>query len=253
MTPVFQTLTPGARLSDRMADALETEIRAGRLAPGTKLPTEVAMTEQFAVSRTVVREAVSQLKSRGLIDSRQGSGMYVRDAGFAPLSFDARHAGSRAAVVQIVEVRRALETEVAGLAAQRRQPGDMARIVASIEKLADAVRGGGDGVAEDVAFHRAIAEAARNPFLLETLQYLGQFLTGATRVTRANEARRLDFAAQVADEHDRIVAAIEMGDAAAARLAASGHMDNAIRRIEQADPAFWVQEGEALARPLIKR
>lgn len=253
MTPVFQTLTPGARLSDRMADALESEIRAGRLAPGTKLPTEVAMTEQFAVSRTVVREAVSQLKSRGLIDSRQGSGMYVRDAGFAPLSFDARHAGSRAAVVQIVEVRRALETEVAGLAAQRRQPDDMARIVASIEALAEAVRGGGDGVAEDVAFHRAIAEAARNPFLLETLQYLGQFLTGATRVTRANEARRLDFAAQVADEHDRIVSAIEIGDAAAARLAAGSHMDNAIRRIEQADPAFWVQEGEALARPLIKR
>ena len=96
----------------------------------------------------------------------------------------------------------------------------------------------------------SVAETARNPFLLDTLQYLGQFLIGATRVTRANEARRVDFAAQVADEHDRIVAAIEAGDPAGARLAAASHMDNAIRRIEQADPAFWQQEGEALARPL---
>jgi GntR family transcriptional repressor for pyruvate dehydrogenase complex len=101
-----------------------------------------------------------------------------------------------------------------------------------------------------VAFHRAIADAARNPFLLDTLQYLGQFLYGATRVTRANEARRADFAQQVAGEHRAIVEAIDAGDATKARLAAAGHMDGAIRRIEQADPAFWQQEGEALARPL---
>ncbi|UST54428.1 FadR family transcriptional regulator [Comamonadaceae bacterium OTU4NAUVB1] len=250
MTSRFQSLTPGARLSDRMAEALEIEIRAGRLAAGTRLPTEVVLAEQFAVSRTVVREAVSRLKSLGLVDSRQGSGMYVREPGFMPLSFDARYVGSKTAVIQMVELRRALEAEVAGLAAQRRGASDVSRLRAAIAALTAKVRAGGDGVTEDVAFHRAIAETARNPFLLDTLQYLGQFLIGATRVTRANEARRVDFAAQVADEHDRIVAAIEAGDPAGARLAAASHMDNAIRRIEQADPAFWQQEGEALARPL---
>lgn len=253
MTALFQSLTPGARLSDRVADALEAEIRAGRLEAGHKLPTETALAAQFAVSRTVIREAVSRLKSLGLIDSRQGSGMFVRDAGFAPLHFDARFAGSRSAVVQIVEVRRALEAEVAVLAAQRRRPEDVLHIRAAIDALADAVARGGDGVAEDVAFHRAIAEAARNPFLIDTLRYLGQFLVGATRVTRANEARRADFARQVADEHAQIVLAIEAGDPAQARLAAAGHMDNAIHRIEQADPAFWQQEGVALARPLTDR
>ena len=250
MTALFQSLTPGARLSDRVAEALEAEIRAGRLAAGLKLPTETALAEQFAVSRTVIREAISRLKSLGLVDSRQGSGMFVREAGFAPLSFDMRYAGSKSAVVQIVEVRRALEAEVAVLAAQRRQPDDLGRIRAAIAALADAVARGGDGVAEDVAFHRAIADAARNPFLIDTLRYLGQFLVGATRVTRANEARRVDFARQVADEHAHIVRAIEAGDPLQARLAAAGHMDNAIHRIDQADPAFWQQEGEALARPL---
>jgi len=250
MTARFQSLTPGARLSDRVADALAAEIRAGRLLAGEKLPTEAALVEQFAVSRTVVREAISRLKSLGLVDSRQGSGMYVCEKGFAPLSFDARYAGSKTAVIQMVEVRRALEAEVAALAAQRRTTADVRRIRSAMAALAKAVQAGGDGAEQDVAFHRAIADAARNPFLLDTLQYLGQFLYGATRVTRANEARRADFAHQVADEHRAIVEAIDAGDAAKARLAAAGHMDGAIRRIEQADPAFWQQEGEALARPL---
>jgi len=252
MTRRFQTLTPGARLSDRVADALAAEIRAGRMAAGDKLPTEVALAEQFSVSRTVVREAVSRLKSLGMVDSRQGSGVYVREAGIPPLNFDGRYAVSKEAVIQMVEVRRALEAEVAALAAQRRTQADVRRIRQAIAALDKAVKAGGDGVLEDVAFHRSIAEAARNPFLLDTLQYLGRFLQGATRVTRANEARRADFAREVREEHDRIVQAIEAGDAAAARLAACEHMNNAIRRIEQADPAFWRQEGEVLARALMR-
>lgn len=251
--PLFQNLSPNASLSDRVADALEAEIRGGRLVAGGKLPTEVALAEQFGVSRTVVREAVSRLKSMGLVDSRQGSGIFVRAAGFAPLNFGERHAVSQAAVVQMVEVRRALEAEVAGLAAERRDANDIRRIREAIAALAAAVSSGGDGVAEDLALHRSIADAARNPFLLDTLNYLSQYLRGATRVTRANEARRIDFATQVADEHLDIVNAIEAGDPARARAAAAAHMNNAIRRIGLADPSFWQQEGEALAQPLTRR
>lgn len=251
MVTRFNSVTPGAHLSDQVAGVLATEIRAGRLAVGDKLPTEAALVEQFAVSRTVIREAVSRLKSLGLVDSRQGSGMYVKDAGFSPLNFDARHAVSKQAVIQIVEVRRALEAEVAALAAQRRTPEDVLRIRQAIAALEQAVLAGGDGVDEDVQFHSAIAEAANNPFLIGTLGYLGQFLRGATRVTRANEARRADFARQVQDEHEIIACAIEAGDAAAARQAAAQHMHNAIRRIEQADPAFWQQAGVQLASPLV--
>lgn len=241
---------PPVRLSDRVADALGAEIRRGRLSVGDKLPTEAALAAQFAVSRTVVREAVSRLKSIGLVQSRQGSGLYVCDPGIAPLSFDAGYAGSREAVVQMVEVRRALEAEVASLAALRRTQADLRRMRQAIRGLDRAVLLGGDGVAEDVAFHRAIAEAARNPFLLSTLQYLSRFLVGATRVTRANEARRSDFMQEVRAEHALIVEAIAIRDPIAARQAAASHMNNAIRRIEQADPAFWRQHGSVLARAL---
>jgi GntR family transcriptional repressor for pyruvate dehydrogenase complex len=251
MTATLKPTATRARLSDQVADALAAEIREGRLVPGNKLPTEAVLGERYSVSRTVVREALSRLKSLELVESTQGSGVYVKALGFSPLNFEARSAVSRQAVIQIVEVRRALEAEVAALAAQRRTQADLKRIQKAITLLDKAVRSGGDGVDEDVQYHRAIAETARNPFLISTLEYLGQFLQGATRVTRANEARREDFARQVLDEHALIVQAIEAGDAEAARRAAASHMDNAIARIGLADPAFWAQTGVQLASPLV--
>lgn len=254
MTSQFTPVTSGARLSDQVAQQLAAEITAGRLGAGDKLPPEARLVEQFAVSRTVVREAVSRLKSLGLVDSRQGSGVYVSASPpYAPLNFDARHGESREAVVQMAEVRRALEAEAAGLAAQRRTAGDVKRLKQAVQALERAVKTGGDGVEEDLRFHQAIAAAAHNPFLIGTLDYLAQFMRGAIGVTRANEARREDFAAQVRDEHAAVVLAIEAGDVARARSAASRHMTNAIRRIESADPVFWRQEGARLAATLVPR
>lgn len=247
----FPFTGPGVCLSDRVAQALSIELRSGRIAVGTRLPTETALSAQFGVSRTVIREAVSRLKSLGLLESRQGSGVFAQDAGFSPLNFDARHARSRAAVVQIAQVRRGLESEVAALAAERRSQADLTLIQQRIEALDEAVEAGGDGVDEDVAFHRSIAAAAANPFLIGTLDYLAQFLRGATQVTRANEARRVDFAAQVRGEHVGIFEAIAAADPARARDAAGGHLSNVIRRIDEADSAFWQQEGYNLVQPLL--
>jgi GntR family transcriptional repressor for pyruvate dehydrogenase complex len=251
MSIPFQAIRPGAHLSEQVAQALSAQISAGQPATGEKLATEAVLAQQFGVSRTVVREAVSRLKSLGLLESRQGSGVFVRAAGFSPLSFDASLAASRQAVIQMVEVRRGLEAEVAALAAERRSASDVQRIRQCMSALADAVAAGGDGAEEDVNYHRAIADAARNPFLISTLDYLRQFLRGVTRVTRANEARRADFVRQVQNEHEAIASAIEAGEPGTARRAAAAHMSNAIERIEQADPAFWEQEGLQLASPLV--
>ena len=81
MTKPFKSLTPGVSLSDRVAHAIGADIRASRLVAGDRLPTEASLVKQFGVSRTVVREAVSRLKSLGLVESRQGSGAFVKDLG----------------------------------------------------------------------------------------------------------------------------------------------------------------------------
>lgn len=248
----FAPVTGTRSLSDQVAQQLAAEVTNGRFAPGSKLPTQAVLAEQFQVSRTVVREAVSRLQSQGLVEARQGSGVYVcASAPLASLRFEAHHAASREAVIQMVELRRALESEVAALAATRRKAADLRLIKQALATLERAVKGGGNGVAQDVQLHRRIAAAAGNPFLIGTLDYLAQYLHGATQVTRANEARRADFSAQVRAEHQAIVVAIEAGDADRARRAAARHMDNAIGRIESADPAFWRGEGARLARPLV--
>ena len=247
----FPALRVGARLSEQLADALVAGIGEGRLVPGQRLPTEAALVERFGVSRTVVREALSRLKTLGLLESRQGSGAYICQP-------DARHArrlhlapdGSVAAVLQMVEVRRALEAEAAALAAARRTARAVKQMRQALRAVDKAVAAGGDGVAEDVAFHAAIAQAAGNPYLLATLAYLNQFLLDATRVTRANEATRSDLAEQVRQEHAAVLAAIAAGDVAAARQAGAAHMANAAQRIGRADPAFWKSQGLTLAQRL---
>ena len=132
-----------------------------------------------------------------------------------------------------------------------RTEADLQRIREAYAQIDQAEAAGGDGVAEDVAFHRAIARACANPFILATLEYLGQYLVEASRVTRANEARRPGLLDQVRQEHGAIVEAIAAGDAARARRAASAHLHNAVRRIRSADSAFWTEQGVALASGLL--
>lgn len=244
-------LALGASLSERLAETLETAIRKGKLATGQKLPTENALVEKYGVSRTVVREAFSRLKTLDLIETRQGSGAFVKalpvaETGKLKLILD----GSVDAVLQVVEVRRALEAESAALAAERKTPQSIQKIKQAVRALDKAVANGGDGVSEDVAFHAAIAQAAGNPFLMDTLAFLNQYLENATRVTRANEATRKDLGDDVRDEHLAILHAIEAGDAKAARQAGTKHMLNAAKRISKADPIFWTSQGLELAHRL---
>lgn len=241
----------GARLSEQLAESLAIGIRDGQLPPGQRLPTEAELAQRFGVSRTVVREALSRLRTLGLIETRQGSGAYVKAVpGPALNDLSLSLDGSIGAVLQMVEVRRALEAESAALAASRRTPAQLRKIKQALTRLERQVSSGGDGVEEDVAFHAAIAQASGNPFLLATLTYLSQFLREATRVTRANEARHDDLQRQVRNEHAAIVSAIEAGDVRAARAAGARHMVNAAQRIGQADPAFWAQQGRQLAERL---
>lgn len=238
-------------LADRVTTTLYDQIRQGDFAPGERMPSENELTERFQVSRTVIREAISRLKSEGLVGSRRGSGTVVLAPNNAtPFRLDIDVQDSIQAVLRVIELRRGVEGEMAALAAQRRTRAQNLRIQQALKSIDKAVHEGRDGVQEDFAFHAAISEAAHNPLYTSLLEFLSQFLQAAIRVARINEARREDFRQQVRDEHAVIAQAITDGDADAARAAALRHMENSAVRIHAADKEFWASEGGKAARHL---
>lgn len=230
-------LPPPERLSDRLASLLMQRIESGELAPEAKLPTEQKLSEQFGVSRTVVREAVSRLKSIGMLTSRQGAGVFVSPRHQArALAFDPTVLASMDAVLQVVEVRRGLEAEVAAVAAQRITPEKSKLIANALEKLERCNGRDLEGVEADLAFHRCITRATDNPHFERILGFLEQYQREAMRVTRTNEAMDDEYMVQVTYEHRAIAEAVMRGDPAAAREAAMRHMVNAAHRLERAAP-----------------
>jgi GntR family transcriptional repressor for pyruvate dehydrogenase complex len=221
-------------LADRLAVRLSDQIERGELTPGDRLPTEAALAALHGVSRSVVREAVHRIKSRGLLVSRQGSGVFVAPPSECkPLAFDPKVLESVQAVVHVVEIRRVLEGEMAALAAVRATRSQITSLRRALAALDAAVAGGRDGVDEDLAFHRAIGEATGNPQFSLLLGFLEQYLREAMRITRGNEARRADFMEAVRMEHRAIVEALIARDAAAARRAATQHLVLGERRLER--------------------
>jgi GntR family transcriptional regulator, transcriptional repressor for pyruvate dehydrogenase complex len=240
-------------LGERVAEKLLAKIRGDGLAPGTRLPSEHAMAQHFGVSRTVVREAIALLKADGLLTTRKGSGAFVCQTAFPRAAMgDPMTEKSVQSLLNLTEVRRGLEAEIAALAAVRRTPGQLAEIEHALRRVEDAMRSGGDGVEEDVQFHLRIAEATGNPYWARFVEMFAQQIRLAVKVTRANEARRLDFINQVREEHERIVAAIAAGDPDRARAAAGDHMLCVAERVRLADRDFWAGSGGALARDLVR-
>lgn len=231
-----ERLTAAGSLTDRVCEALTQLISGEDFQPGSRLPSEMKMASRFGVSRTVIREAISRLKSEGLVESRQGSGVFVREENMdAPFRIDPNVMASMESVLQVVELRKVLEGEIAALAAKRRSREQLAEIRLALKRIDSDVRAGGDGVDADIAFHRSIAEATGNPHFLALIQFLSKFLRNATQTTRGIEATRANLVQQVKDEHLAIVEAIAHQDGEAARAAARLHMNRASRRLGSVD------------------
>ncbi len=223
-------------LADQLATDLRRQIEDGAVQPGQRLPTELALAAQYAVSRTVVREAVSRLRNSGLLVARQGAGMFVaaRDAA-RPLDFDSAVLADLGAVLEVVEVRRALESEVAALAAARATAAQRRAIRDALARADASIASGSATVDEDLAFHQAVADAAGNPQFPRLLRHLEQYLRDAMAVTRRNESMKAEFIQEVRQEHQAIAEAILARDADAVRAAATRHMHAAARRLHDSD------------------
>jgi DNA-binding FadR family transcriptional regulator len=155
------TRTP---LADQAAALLLDRVRGGEWALGAKLPGENTLAGQLGVGRSTVREAIRQLAGRGVLISRQGSGVFVAALDAAE---DRAEVMRRASIVAVIEARVAIEAEAAALAAERRTPAQMREIRRALAARAVAVHDAAAHVDADLAFHRAVVVAAGNPVLTD--------------------------------------------------------------------------------------
>ena len=228
---VLSPLDPPGNLAEQVMARLANDIRSGRLEPGARLPTEQALTSALGVSRTVVREAVAALRADGLVVTRRGSGAYVADPAAGPF----RIAAPKAAlgdVLEVMELRLAVEVEAAARAAERANRRQVAVIRAAWKAIDQALHRGEGAVAQDFAFHRAIAEATGNRQFPRFLAFLGSHVIPrqSVRLSVDTPAERRAYLERIQHEHARIVTGISDKDPAEARRAMREHLTRSLER-----------------------
>jgi DNA-binding FadR family transcriptional regulator len=225
-------------LALELVESLGDRVREGQLKVGDKLPTEAAIMGEFGVSRTVVREAISKLQASGLVETRHGIGTFVRGLGETaePFRIDHEQLGTLRDVIALLELRIGMETEAAGLAAQRRTPENLAIMRTALDNFAAAVQAEEDSVTPDFQFHVEIARATQNTHFVGLMNYLGAMIIPRARLTRGDviDDERREYLKRVNGEHESIYDAIVNQDPEGARAAMRTHLANSRERRRRA-------------------
>jgi GntR family transcriptional regulator, transcriptional repressor for pyruvate dehydrogenase complex len=221
---MFSTLHREPTLSNKVASNVEAMILSGQLLPGDYLPAAPLLAEQFSVSRTVIREAIQVLVAKNLVEVRPGSGTIVRRP----------HTGSVAQAMrllltvgqpqlnhqQVIEVRRLVEIEVAGLAALRRTDDDLRALEANLATLPAALAEPERFAENDVAFHATLARATQNPLHSILLDSIADVMI-AVRILSASVPGAPSNALVL---HQAIFVQVQAGDSEKARSAMQEHL-----------------------------
>jgi GntR family transcriptional repressor for pyruvate dehydrogenase complex len=218
-------------ISDQVADQLRKLITSGEYKPGDRIPAERDLSAQLGVGRPAVREALRELKAQGLLVSGRGAqGTMVaslRTPSFAaPLSPLVGKGAER--IIELMEIRSAVEIEAAGLAARRANLEDL-------HKLSILVATAGEALSpeEDVAFHAAISQATHNPLFEKVIQEPVDLLHDHMAAIFDAYYKEPGGAIALQQQHDSIRRAIRAGDEAKARSAMRYHLDYVARGLAQ--------------------
>ncbi|MGK5639475.1 FadR/GntR family transcriptional regulator [Streptomyces sp. URMC 126] len=207
-----------APLVDQVISQLRAQITTGEWPVGSRIPTEPELVERLGVARNTVREAVRALAHNGLLAIRQGSGTYV--VATSELAGVMGRRFARADPLHVAELRSALETKAAALAAERRTAADLDQLDLLLVRRAEAWRSGDleRFVEADATFHSAVVAAAHNEVLAALYADLAVVVRDFLRTDVGAEPRP-----RTLTDHGRLVEAIRAGDAVAAAEEAGRH------------------------------
>ncbi|WP_312795696.1 FadR/GntR family transcriptional regulator [Tianweitania sp.] len=224
MEPDKSKQRSAGNLVAKVSSELRQSIQAGNFATGEKLPSEAKLTEAFGVSRTVIREAIAALRADGLVEARQGAGVFVREIPVPDtLPFQNLDYERISSVVEVLELRTGVEVEAAGLAAVRRSPQQEEAIIGCHNRVLAQLEAGEATSEADFALHLAIADATNNPRFREFLSMVGSGVIPRAAL-RATDTAGGDYIAHLHNEHSQIIEAILTGDETGARDAMHRHL-----------------------------
>ncbi len=220
-------------LVDQISEVLRGRLARGEWPIGARLPGQKDLAVELGVSVVVVREALARLRADGLVQPRQGAGVFVvatpdMSRGFRVARIESTDLLRLAAVL---EVRTSIEVAAAQLAAMRRDDEDIAACTQAFRALRASLGSGADAVAEDLDFHLAIARASHNEYYPQLLRHLYEVLMRAVQTAREQTRalpRRLE---QVQDEHASILQAIVDRRPDEAGRVMQRHLANSAKRL----------------------
>jgi GntR family transcriptional regulator, transcriptional repressor for pyruvate dehydrogenase complex len=217
------------KIYEEVTEALHEMIRTGQLPPRSKLESVQQLAENFQVSRSAIREALSALKAMGLVEMKQGEGTFIKEFDAKQMTFPLSTAilMNKKDVAHLLEVRKIIETGTAALAAKNRSKENLEAMAQALEEM-KRVQGDEElGEKADFRFHLAVSAAAGNPLLTTLLDQVSELMIETMKETR----RLWLFSKQtstenIVKEHAKIYHAILERNEEMARIAMIEHLEN---------------------------
>ena len=207
------------RLYQTVAQSIVELIGNGFYPPGSRLPAERNLAEQFNVSRVTIRQAQIALQAQGKVEIKTGSGVYVLDE-----SEQDHGALPAVSAFEVTEARSLIESEVAALAARNIDDETLARLADYLEKMATTnPEDEAEAQLADRDFHLAIAAASGNSAARHVVELLWKMRTELPQVKEVYDAVCLKDTSERGDEHSDILVALQNHDPSAARTAMRSH------------------------------
>lgn len=230
-------------LSSQVVSRLEELVLDGEIPPGSSIPSESELIERFGVSRVVIREAVRTLAARGLIEVRQGRRPTVNGLN-ASMPGDFFRVALRQdgnALLELIEVRWALEVHIARLAAVEATAKETEAMQETIEAMLKKSRQGSDDPKgfddADAEFHQILAGACGNRFMKLLIEALKEPLRESRNASRKGRfARGLDDRAPI-EAHKRILDVVKAGDPERAAKEMKRHLEESKDDLRHSDLA----------------
>ncbi|MGI6449300.1 MAG: FadR/GntR family transcriptional regulator [Desulfitobacteriia bacterium] len=225
------------KIYEEIVEQIKQLVIEGQIKPGDKLPSERHLVESFKVSRASIREALSALEMMGLLEVRTGEGAYIRQPQNDSMAVSLTWALTmeKGSVLELLEVRRMIEVQAVGYAAERATAEELAELESTLNTMkANLFNTGLKGEKADHAFHYKIAKVTHNRIIIRLMDTISDHLQHLIRVSRAKLYEGKYTPEILYEEHLRIYLALKDRDAKEARKQMRHHLQGVEEEILKA-------------------